>query len=105
MIARAGIWGLVIAALAAVPYVSAGYHLALAINLLSYTVMATSWALFSGPTRYVSRPAGVEDWLPGVKLSFTSVPGWDGSKVERVLTGMPRDATGIMVLWWRTFAP
>ena len=54
MIARVCIWAVVIAALAAVPYVAAGYHLALAINLLSYAVMATSWALFSGPTRYVS---------------------------------------------------
>jgi branched-chain amino acid transport system permease protein len=54
LIARVCIWAVVIAALAAVPYVAAGYHLALAINLLSYAVMATSWALFSGPTRYVS---------------------------------------------------
>jgi branched-chain amino acid transport system permease protein len=30
------------------------YYLGLAISLLSYTVLATAWALFSGPTRYIS---------------------------------------------------
>lgn len=30
------------------------YWLSLGINLLQYAVMATAWALFSGPTRYVS---------------------------------------------------
>jgi len=34
-------------------YVDA-YYLALAIGLLQFTVLATAWGLFSGPTRYVS---------------------------------------------------
>jgi branched-chain amino acid transport system permease protein len=42
------------ALLACVPWVFGGYGLSLAINLMSYTVLATAWALFSGPTRYVS---------------------------------------------------
>lgn len=42
------------AALASVPYVANGYQLSLAINIVNYTVLATAWALFSGPTRYVS---------------------------------------------------
>ena len=41
-------------ALAAVPLVASGYQLALGITLLSYIVLATAWALFSGPTRYIS---------------------------------------------------
>ncbi len=40
--------------LACVPLVADGYRLSLAISLLNYTVLATAWALFSGPTRYVS---------------------------------------------------
>jgi branched-chain amino acid transport system permease protein len=40
--------------LAAVPFVANPYHVALGISLLSYTVLATAWALFSGPTRYIS---------------------------------------------------
>ena len=43
-----------IALLAAVPLVADGYRLSLAIGILNYTVLATAWALFSGPTRYVS---------------------------------------------------
>ncbi|WP_315833097.1 branched-chain amino acid ABC transporter permease [Bradyrhizobium prioriisuperbiae] len=40
--------------LALVPRLVNPYHLALAISLLQYTVLATAWGLFSGPTRYVS---------------------------------------------------
>ncbi len=43
-----------IALLACVPFVADGYRLSLAISILNYTVLATAWALFSGPTRYVS---------------------------------------------------
>lgn len=43
-----------IAVLAAVPLVASGYHLALGISLLYFTVLATAWALFSGPTHYIS---------------------------------------------------
>ena len=59
MTATAAAWpwaiAAVIAALLAVfPLVASGYHLALGISVLSYTVLATAWALFSGPTRYIS---------------------------------------------------
>lgn len=42
------------ALLACIPFVADSYRLSLAISLLNYTVLATAWALFSGPTRYVS---------------------------------------------------
>ena len=45
---------LAIALLAGVPLVATGYQLALAISLLYFTVLATAWALFSGPTHYIS---------------------------------------------------
>jgi len=44
----------VVVVLACVPFVADGYRLSLAISILNYTVLATAWALFSGPTRYVS---------------------------------------------------
>ena len=51
-------WGvgvLVIAALALLPlWVQNDYYLSLLISILMYSVLATAWALFSGPTRYVS---------------------------------------------------
>ena len=40
--------------LAFVPQLVNAYYLALAISLLQYTVLATAWGMFSGPTRYVS---------------------------------------------------
>ncbi len=45
---------LIVAALATVPLYADGYYLSLALSLLNYTVLATAWAMFSGPTRYVS---------------------------------------------------
>lgn len=43
-----------VALLACFPLVADGYRLSLGIAILNYTVLATAWALFSGPTRYVS---------------------------------------------------
>ena len=43
-----------VAVLACVPLMLGDYGLSLAINIVSYTVLATAWSLFSGPTRYVS---------------------------------------------------
>jgi branched-chain amino acid transport system permease protein len=45
---------ILVALLAFVPSVTNGYQLSLAINIMNYTVLATAWTLFSGPTRYVS---------------------------------------------------
>lgn len=42
-------------ALAALPFAAPGdYFISYGINLLQFGVLATAWALFSGPTRYVS---------------------------------------------------
>jgi branched-chain amino acid transport system permease protein len=40
--------------LAVLPAWINAYHLALAISLLQFTILATAWGMFSGPTRYVS---------------------------------------------------
>ena len=44
----------VLLVLAGLPLVASGYHLALAISVLSYSVLAIAWGLFSGPTKYIS---------------------------------------------------
>lgn len=47
--------GLVIAAaVVAYPLYANGYYLALGISVLYFTILATAWAMFSGPTRYIS---------------------------------------------------
>lgn len=45
---------LLVPLLAAFPLFASGYHLALAISLLSYGILAIAWGIFSGPTHYVS---------------------------------------------------
>jgi branched-chain amino acid transport system permease protein len=45
---------LALLAAAAVPLLAGDYGVSFGINVLQYAVMATAWALFSGPTRYVS---------------------------------------------------
>ena len=46
--------GLVLAALAALPFFAGPYAVTLMIGMTGYVVLATAWGLFSGPTRYVS---------------------------------------------------
>jgi branched-chain amino acid transport system permease protein len=47
--------GLVFAAtVTAFPLFANGYYLALGISILYFTILATAWAMFSGPTRYIS---------------------------------------------------
>jgi branched-chain amino acid transport system permease protein len=46
-----------LAALVAFPYVANAYWLLQALNILTYVALATAWAFFSGPTRYVSLAA------------------------------------------------
>ncbi|MFN3659588.1 MAG: ABC transporter permease subunit [Pseudolabrys sp.] len=43
-----------VSAVAVLPLVGSGYHMALGISLLYFSVLATAWALFSGPTHLVS---------------------------------------------------
>ncbi|MDP3084914.1 MAG: branched-chain amino acid ABC transporter permease [Rubrivivax sp.] len=44
--------------LAFLPVVGSAYVLTLGISVAMYTVLATSWALFSGPTHYISLATG-----------------------------------------------
>ena len=48
---------LALVALLFVPYFANTYWLSLAVNILTYIALATGWAFFSGPTRYVSLAA------------------------------------------------
>ena len=43
-----------LAILACLPFLVEGYLLSLGVGIAMYTVLATSWALFSGPTHYIS---------------------------------------------------
>jgi branched-chain amino acid transport system permease protein len=67
-----------LAALLAVPLVADAYWLLLAIKILTYVALATAWAFFSGPTRYVSLAAsafyGIGAYCVAVLASDYSYP-------------------------------
>ena len=43
-----------IAAAALLPFFGSGYWLTIGVSIAMFTVLATSWTLFSGPTNYIS---------------------------------------------------
>ena len=45
---------LVVACLAALPFMTDGFYLTLAVNIALYVALTTAWTLFSGPTHLVS---------------------------------------------------
>lgn len=52
---RIGVAGAAVVALAAcLPLVDEGYYLSLSVNIMLYAALCTAWALFSGPTHYIS---------------------------------------------------
>jgi branched-chain amino acid transport system permease protein len=52
LLAVAALGGLVV--LAILPFHVNAYYLSLSTSLLQFTILATAWGMFSGPTRYVS---------------------------------------------------
>ncbi len=63
---------------ALLPWYDRGYLLAQATTIAMFVVLATSWALFSGPTHYISLATaaffGLGSYVTG--LGFRSVPLW-----------------------------
>jgi len=75
--------GLVIVAIlliiaAALPFYGSDYLLSIGITIATFTVLATSWALFSGPTHYISLATaaffGLDTYTTG--LGFETLPFW-----------------------------
>lgn len=68
--------GLILAAL--LPFSGSGYALSIGVTIAMYTVLATSWALFSGPTHYISLATaaffGLGTYVTG--LGFEVLPFW-----------------------------
>ncbi|MCA0873288.1 branched-chain amino acid ABC transporter permease [Seohaeicola saemankumensis] len=60
------------------PMADSGYWLSIGLSIAMFTVLATSWALFSGPTHYISLATaaffGVGTYTTG--LGFETLPFW-----------------------------
>lgn len=67
---------LALAVAAALPLGGSGYWLSIGMTIAMFTVLATSWALFSGPTHYISLATaaffGVGTYVTG--LGFETLP-------------------------------
>jgi branched-chain amino acid transport system permease protein len=75
------VWGGILLALAAcVPLVANGYWMSIALTIAMFTVLSTSWALFSGPTHYISLATaaffGVGGFLVGTGMSDYNTDYW-----------------------------
>ena len=70
------IFGFTLAAL--LPLVNTGYALSLGVTIAMYTVLSTSWALFSGPTHYISLATaaffGLGMYAVGIGIELLSFP-------------------------------
>ena len=72
---------------ALLPFYDTGYLLSIATTMAMLTVLATSWALFSGPTHYISLATaaffGLGTFVTG--LGFQSLPFWSLPLIAAVL--------------------
>ena len=63
-----------------VPFVTNGYWLSIAVTAMMYIALSTSWALFSGPTHYISLATGaffgVGGYLVGTGMSDYQLSFW-----------------------------
>lgn len=65
-------------AAACLPLLDTGFWLSMGVSLAMYTVLATSWALFSGPTHYISLATaaffGIGQYVVGIGVGALPFP-------------------------------
>lgn len=101
-------WGeLSIAALmvvlaAFVPFVTNGYGLSIAVTAMMYVALSTSWALFSGPTHYISLATGaffgIGGYLVGSMMSDYQLSFWVPLIVAPIVAAILAFLIGIATL-------
>ena len=97
---RVGAAGAAIAAIAALlPLFDQGYYLSLSVNIMLYAALCTAWALFSGPTHYVSLATaaffGLGTYAVALWIDYLPFPVLVGmgALVAAVLAGLVGAAT------------
>ena len=65
---------------ALIPFVADGYWMTIAVTIAMYTALCTSWALFSGPTHYISLASGaffgIGGYLVATAMSDYNLSFW-----------------------------
>ncbi len=89
-----------LAALAFLPRMTTPYHLSIGVSVAMFTVLATSWALFSGPTHYISLATaaffGVGAYVTGVGITF--LPYWLLLPIAGVIGALMAALVGLATL-------
>ncbi|WP_238367370.1 branched-chain amino acid ABC transporter permease [Mesobacterium pallidum] len=94
-------WGAALLVLAALlPLTGDGYLISLGVTIAMYTVLATSWALFSGPTHYISLATaaffGVGTYVTGAGIDH--LPYWTLLPIAAVVGGVLAALVGLATL-------
>ncbi len=91
---------LLLALAAALPFVAGPYWLTIGVTIAMYTVLATSWALFSGPTHYISLATaaffGLGTYTTG--LGIGHLPYWALLPIAGVLGAVLAALVGLATL-------
>nr|WP_282563219.1 branched-chain amino acid ABC transporter permease [Gymnodinialimonas phycosphaerae] len=92
--------GLALAICAGLPLIDQGYWLGLGVTVIMFTVLATSWALFSGPTHYISLATaaffGVGTYVTG--LGFDTLPFWSLVGIAGIIGAVLAALVGLATL-------
>ncbi len=92
----------VAAAAILVPFVANGYWLSIAVTAMMYLALATSWALFSGPTHYISLATGaffgVGGYAVGAGMSDYGLPFWVAAIIGPVVATVLAALIGMATL-------
>ena len=85
------------------PVFDTGYWLSIGVSIAMYTVLATSWTLFSGPTKYIALSTaaffGIGMYVVGAGLTYVPFP---------VLVALPASLAAVLAAssaWRRSVFP
>ena len=87
-------------AAACLPFVGGAYLLTIGVTIAMYTVLATSWALFSGPTHYISLATaaffGLGTYTTGIGIEY--LPYWALLPIAAALGAVVAALVGLATL-------
>jgi branched-chain amino acid transport system permease protein len=88
------------AVVACLPLAGSAYWLAIGVTIAMYTVLATSWALFSGPTHYISLATaaffGVGSYTTAIGIEY--LPYWALPPIAGVIGAVLAALVGLATL-------
>lgn len=95
-----GLGAFLLAVAALLPLTGDGYLISLGVSIAMYTVLATSWALFSGPTHYISLATaaffGLGAYVTGTGIDI--LPYWLLLPIAAVVGGLLAALVGFATL-------